>query len=129
MPGDVSPPCNVDAVKSRSGGSRDVIETSYVKKSHACGTCDAATVAAGYAVDISEVGERSVVLPAMVRKCKRAGKRRFSAKHLRQSRGVYNCRPVSQAVMIAMLALVQCVNVVAEVPLLGKSSMQRGTVI
>ena len=50
--------------ESRSGGNRGVIATNYVKKSHAGGTCDAAT-AAKYAVDVLEVGEMGCVLPAM----------------------------------------------------------------
>ena len=60
----------------------------------------------------------------MVTRVRRAGRRSFSAKNLAASKGVYNWRRVSGAIIQAMLLLVQCTNVVAEVPLERKSSVQ-----
>ena len=53
--------------------------------------------------------------PPVLPRCRKAKKRRFSAKHLRRSRGVYNCRPVSHKIMQCMLLLVQCTDVCADV--------------
>ena len=60
----------------------------------------------------------------MVTRVKRAGGRRFAGRELRKARGVYNWRPVSSNVMQTLLLLVQCTSVLAEVPLLRKSSVQ-----
>ena len=59
----------------------------------------------------------------MVRKARRASTRSFSGRDVRSARGVYNWRRASFAVIQAMLILVQCTNVVAEIPLAGRSSV------
>ena len=61
---------------------------------------------------------------SMGTKCVAAKPRRFSAKHLRGSCGVYNCRPTSHAIMACMLALTQCTGVYASVPVQYKTSTQ-----
>ena len=74
--------------------------------------------------------EKSMVLEkgmeggaTMVRKVRRVRKRAFSGRDLQSTRGVYNWRRVSYAIIQAMLLLVQCTNVVAEIPLAHRSSV------
>ena len=60
----------------------------------------------------------------MVATARRARRRAFSAKNLCRAQGVYNWRTASSAIMQAMLILVQCTDVVADLPLMRKSSVQ-----
>ena len=64
-----------------------------------------------------------VLLPEMVAASKPLRSRKFSARHLRSSRGVYNWRRVSHDVILCMFALVQYTSVMADLPLLHKSSV------
>lgn len=59
----------------------------------------------------------------MVKRVFRARRRKFRARQMRTTRGVHAWRKTSPDVMRHLLALVQCVSVIADVPLCRKSSV------
>ena len=59
----------------------------------------------------------------MVASWSRNETRRFNIRHLRYSKGVYNWRRASPTVTQAMKKLVRCANVSADVPLVGRSTI------
>ena len=54
----------------------------------------------------------------------KAKRRLFPARRFKKTKGVYNWRKTEPDVMRHLLALVQCVSVVADIPLAGRSSVQ-----
>ena len=60
---------------------------------------------------------------SMVRMVRKARRRKFKAKQMQSVRGVYNWRKTDPTVMAQLLLLVQCVSVVADVPLVRRSSL------
>ena len=78
--------------------------------------------------DDDPLGQSSVVTnnmknAMMMNKVFKATKRPFKARYLQRSRGVRNWTPAPMRVMPHLLALVQCVSVLADVPLCKKSSL------
>ena len=59
----------------------------------------------------------------MVRRVVRARRRQYRARHMRNCRGVYAWKVATPEVMRHMVALVQCVSVLADVPLCRRSSL------
>ena len=60
----------------------------------------------------------------MVQKVVRAKRRSFPARRFKKAKGVYNWRKTSPDVMRHLLAFVQCVSVLADIPLAKRSSVQ-----
>ena len=59
----------------------------------------------------------------MVRRVVRARRRQFKARRIEQSRGVREWKQTAPSVMRHLLAFVQCVSVLADVPLCNRSSL------
>ena len=59
----------------------------------------------------------------MVRRVKRARRRQFEARKIEHSRGVRAWKQTSPQVMFYLLAFMQCVDVMADIPLCNKSSL------
>ena len=104
-------------------------ESFFVSGEQAGGSCDTHCV---FDVKLVKSGlkEREASGPGgkmrnsmMVRKVVRARRRQYKARHMRGCRGVYAWKTATPEVMRHLLALVQCVSVLADVPLCRRSSL------
>ena len=114
----------------RTGGFRDANMACDPKQAGgSCGTPRVHDVM----VDVSRAGGvlngassddlGDVINGMMVKRVFRAKRRKFKAKQMQTTRGVHAWRKTSPDVMRHLLALVQCVSVIADVPLCRKSSV------
>ena len=104
----------------QAGGSCGTHEVQYVINEQVPAVCDSKeSQIAGKSVDCGKTCRQG-----MVRRVRKAKPRSFPARRMKRARGVYNWRKTSPDVMRHLLALLQCVNVIADVPLAGRSSVQ-----
>ena len=119
----------------QAGGSCSVSKTRYAIQ-QAGGSCCVAKAASYVKVDFRDDNLDGVVEEAkqqskcfaerpesMVASWSRNETRRFNIKQLRYSKGVYNWRRAPPTVRRAMKKLVQCANVSADIPLVGRSTI------